>query len=136
MSSKERISEGEDFVIERVSRAFGATPEEAFKVDGRTGAVTVAGQPVTGGSSGGGKTYLQFAVLGGNGEGATTFPGALIGDVVISIISIITSNTPPAQNQDNNGNTFEQVISADGVIQQTSDSDLSDIGFIILLERA
>lgn len=40
--SKVRISEGEDFIIERHSRTENTPAIEAFKVDGRSGAVTGA----------------------------------------------------------------------------------------------
>ena len=46
MGMKDRVSEGEDFIVEQLSRVGGSEPIEALKVDGTTGQVKVALAPV------------------------------------------------------------------------------------------
>ncbi len=119
MSFKEIVSEGEDVVITQHSRAFGTRPVEAFKVDGRTGSVTVHGAVMP---------YLQLAVTGVAAPGPVAFPGAQVGDNVSSV----TNLTAPG----NATGIFETVISVVDQIQQTTVVDESAVVFLVLLAHA
>lgn len=132
MSFKERVSEGEDFVIEHVSREYGSRPTEAFKISGRTGAVTVGGQPVATSSA----SYFFGIADGLSGAGPNFFcdlTDALEGDVVVSVkfLSLIGTGHPHDYES-----SFESVISQNGSILQIVSDDLSTQQFMILLKRS
>lgn len=85
---KERISEGNDFIIERESREFGTRPVEAFKVDGRTGAVTVAGEAIGGSGSSSPVTTIAGGFLPNNPND---------GDVSDTVFGCVATAYTPAE---------------------------------------
>lgn len=119
MSFKEIVSEGEDVVITQHSRAFGTRAVESFKVDGRTGSVTVKGAVLP---------YLQLAVTGVAAPGPVSFPGAKVGDIVSSVTNLTVPGNAPA--------VFETVITVANQIQQTTVVNESAVVFLVLLAHA
>lgn len=120
MSMKDRISEGEGFEVEQVSRRTGAKVISAFKIDGKTGAVTTNKKPVLAGNP-----FVAGVTLGSNGAASIVLANAAVGDKVVMLVDLTDAT-------DGSG-SFEATISVAGHIAQTSVSDLSAKKFMILL---
>jgi hypothetical protein len=96
--------------------------------------------------AGAGKTYRVFALTGNPSASPRFFPGARIGDKVISVSSFVLTNTPIIQDNGSattggsdelelTGDIFETVITQNDSILQTNNADLSAIGYLVVLER-
>ncbi len=73
-------------------------------------------------------SYRKYQFFGGSSSGSVVLDGAQIGDVVIKLIGVYgVSGDQSAK--------FESIISADGQIQQTNSSDLSDNQYVVVLKH-
>lgn len=138
MSFKERVSEGEDFVIEHVSRKFGSRPTEVFKIDGITGVVTIHGVQIGGEAF----TYHLMNCQAGDSTGgpiSLSVPRAEVGDIVSEWLRLDASGAGgkgSLSDRDAGGEHFETMISSNGQILQLEGIDLTPFNFILLLKRA
>lgn len=112
--------EGEDFVVEQVSRTTSATRVTALKVDGATGVTSIGGLTVATAAQ-----FLPAVVTGLAAAGSIVLAGADVGDKVV----MVTNLTTPA----NASTLFETTITVAGHIQQTSATDLSASKFQVLV---
>lgn len=146
------IDKGNDFDVQQLNRAVGARPVTKFKVDGDTGAVTVAGTTTvsgkatfsgdatfsgtvaltgttTGASGNAVMTGNDFIVCqaGKDGAGALTLTGARVGDSVVGVFNLTTPGDLKS--------SFETTITVINQIQQSSQSNLSGQQIVFILHH-
>ncbi len=140
------IDKGNDFDVQQLNRAVGARPVTKFKVDGDTGAVTVAGATTvsgnatftgtvaltgttTGASGNAVMTGNDFIVCqaGKDGAGALTLTGARVGDSVVGAFNLTTPGDLKS--------SFETTITVINQIQQLSGNNLSAQQIVFILHH-
>ncbi len=87
---------------------------------------------------GGGKTYLSQLAKGSSGAGPVSLPGALVGDVLISVTEANGVGLLDGSHEHNLAELplrFETVITVNDQIQQNSTEDIHPISLLFFLQR-